>query len=67
MKDHTKSQIIIWIVNLINYIIVKGLYTCDCSVKNPFFQKTICNATNKNTENISYSKMYPLWFFFCFL
>ena len=32
-----------------------------------FSYKTICNATNKNTENISYSKMYPLWFFFCFL
>ena len=46
---------------------IKGLYTCDASVKNSPFQKTICNTSDKYTEDISDSEMYPAWLLLRFL
>ena len=59
MQNHTQSQIIIWSINLICHIIVKGLHTGESPVQSPFFQKTICNSSDKDTENIADSEMYP--------
>ena len=66
MQNYAQSQIVIWIINFIYYVIVKCLYTGDSSVQYTFFQKSVCNSTDKNTENITDSKMNPSRFFFCF-
>ena len=59
MQDDTQPQIVIGLIDFIYNVIVKCLYTCNASVEYPSFQKSICNASNKNPEDISDSKVNP--------
>ena len=67
VQDHTQTQIVIRFIDLIYHIVIKGLHTGNASIQDTFFQKSVCNPTDENTENVSNSKMYPSRCFFCFL
>ena len=66
MKNYAQYQIIIWFIDLIHYIMIEGFHTCNSSVQHAFLQKAICNFSNKNTKNISDSKIHLYWRFLRF-
>ena len=46
---------------------IKGFHTGNPTIQNSLFQKTICNSTDKHTENISDTKVNPYRILLCIL
>ena len=67
MEDHAQSQIVIRLIDFIHHIIIERLHTGNATIQNALFQKSVCDSANKDTENVSDSKMHPSRCFFRFL
>ena len=67
MQNYAQSQIVIRLIDFIHHIIIERLHTGNATIQNALFQKSVCDSADKDTENVSDSKMHPSRCFFRFL
>ncbi len=63
VKNDIKSEVIIWLVDFIDNIIIEAFDTGDSSVKRAFLQKSVSNSADKHTENVADAEMHPYGLF----